>query len=154
MAEDKHSESVAATKESLEKNTAVKEIGENINNMRNLPKGPLLMAINILMIASSLFHIYTGGFGMLSTLDQRSIHLLLMLTPSFFMYAATPRLSRKVQWIDYIFALLSIAGCTYILLTWRHNTFRIGDPSLSAKVLGTALIRTSSPKDGNWFWAA
>ena len=31
-------------------------------------------AVSALLIISSLFHIYTGGFGLLSTMSQRSLH--------------------------------------------------------------------------------
>jgi TRAP transporter 4TM/12TM fusion protein len=112
---------------------------EHEGNRRNLT-GPVLIAVNILMVASSLFHIYTGGFGMMSSLDQRSIHLLFMLSPTFLFYALSSRKTKAVPWYDYLFFALSLACCLFILLTWKQNTLRVGDTSLWSILFGTVLV--------------
>lgn len=97
-------------------------------------------AVSALLIISSLFHIYTGGFGLLSTMSQRSLHLLFTLVPTFFLYSSSTKNSDRLSWYDVVIGLLTLTACLYILLTWRQNTMRIGDPEMIELILGGLLL--------------
>ncbi len=90
-------------------------------------------------IFTSLFHLYTAGFGLLSAMDQRGIHLLLMLMLAFITYSATSSTSQRMQWVDYLFITAAAASSIYILTTWEGN---IGAfiPSLQDVVFGFIMI--------------
>jgi TRAP-type uncharacterized transport system fused permease subunit len=90
------------------------------------------------MVASSLFHIYTGGFGMMSSLDQRSIHLLFMLSPTFLFYALSSRKTKAVPWYDYLFFCAVLGLLSIIMLTWKTDIpFVRGDIILMVYLLCT-----------------
>ena len=57
------------------------------------------------MVASSLFTLYTAGFGLLSALTQRSIHWVFMSFPIFLLFPMVSKNKGKVTWIDYLLAL-------------------------------------------------
>ena len=88
---------------------AVKK-GQPMTNRRS-PGGAAGRALTLLLIIGSLFHIYTGGFGLLSTMSQRSLHLLFMLTPVFFLYSATVKGAKKLPWYDIAIGCLVMASC-------------------------------------------
>ena len=108
-------------------------------NRRKL-EGLWFYTVSGLLIISSLFHIYTGGFGLLSTMSQRSLHLLFTLAPVFLLYSATKKNSGRVQFYDVILSVTVLVACLYTLLTWRKNIMRIGDPALIEYVLGGLLL--------------
>lgn len=108
-------------------------------NRRRL-EGMVGKAIMLLLIVGSLFHIYTGGFGMLSTMSQRSLHLLFMLTPVFFLYSATTKGSKKLPWYDIAIGALVFAACLYLFFTWPRQTMRVGDPGFLDLFFGAVLI--------------
>ncbi|MDR1194509.1 MAG: TRAP transporter large permease subunit, partial [Peptococcaceae bacterium] len=107
---------------------------------RRAPGGIIGKAIGLLMILGSLFHIYTGGFGLLSTMSQRSLHLLFMLVPAFFLYGASVKAPKKVPWYDVALGCLTFAACLYLFFTWPRQTMRVGDPGLWDLVFGAILI--------------
>lgn len=85
-------------------------------------------AASILLIASSLFALYTSGFGLLSAMSQRSIHWLFMVVCIFLLY---PRKKGGVIGVpDLILAVLAAATTLYIILTWQKNALRIADPAM------------------------
>lgn len=91
------------------------------------------------MIMGSLFHLYTGGFGLLSTMSQRSIHLMFMLVPVFFLYPAKHG-AKKAKWYDVIIGLLALASSLYIFYIWPSQIMRVGDPSFLDKFFGAIMI--------------
>ena len=107
---------------------------------RRSPGGAAGRALTLLLIIGSLFHIYTGGFGLLSTMSQRSLHLLFMLTPVFFLYSATVKGAKKLPWYDIAIGCLVMASCLYLFFTWPRQTMRIGDPGILDLFFGAVLI--------------
>jgi len=101
--------------------------------------GVILYITAGIAIFTSLFHLYTAGFGLLSAMDQRGIHLLLMLMLAFITYSATSSTSQRIQWIDYLFIAAAAASSFYILATWEGN---IGAfiPSMQDVVFGFIMI--------------
>lgn len=98
-------------------------------------------AASILLIASSLFALYTAGFGLLSAMSQRSIHWLFMVVCIFLLY---PRKKGKnMNVFDLVLAALAAATTLYVILTWQKNALRIADPAsweIALCVLGILLV--------------
>jgi TRAP transporter 4TM/12TM fusion protein len=109
------------------------------NNRRKV-EGPLGKAIVWLMIIGSLFHLYTGGFGLLSTMSQRSLHLMFMMVPVFFFFASNPKGAKKLPWYDIVFGVLVLISSLYIFLTWSQQTMRVGDVSMWTLIFGAIML--------------
>lgn len=92
------------------------------------------------MIIGSLFHLYTGGFGLLSTMSQRSLHLMFMLVPVFFLWAASPRQNRRIAWYDAVLGVLVLISSLYLFLTWSKQTMRVADVSLWTLFFGAVML--------------
>ena len=84
--------------------------------------GRVVYLVGAIAIGTSLFHLYTAGFGLLSALEQRGIHLLLMLILTFLTYAATSRSANRLSWMDYFTIFLSLVSSFYLLFTWEEYT--------------------------------
>jgi TRAP-type uncharacterized transport system fused permease subunit len=84
--------------------------------------GRVVYLVGAIAIGTSLFHLYTAGFGLLSALEQRGIHLLLMLLLTFLTYAATSGSANRLNWMDYLFIFLSFISSFYLLFTWEEYT--------------------------------
>lgn len=82
-----------------------------------LPKSPWAIVVSILAVSLSLFHIYTAAMGALPALQQRSIHLGVMLALAFILYPA--RKGGKLAWWDILMALAGIATAVYI--RWDYH---------------------------------
>lgn len=118
----------------------IKEEEKKPTSNRRPLMGPIGKAVWLLMILGSLFHLYTGGFGLLSTMSQRSLHLMFMLVPTFFLYAATPKAAKKLPWYDVVIGVLVFAACMYLFFTWPRQTMRVGDPGMLDLFFGAVLI--------------
>ena len=92
------------------------------------------------LVASSLFALYTSGFGLLSALTQRSIHWILMSLPIFLIYPALKRNKGKITWIDYLLAAGAVVSGIFLALTWEKNALRIEDPSVFDTVMGIVML--------------
>ncbi|MEW9052014.1 MAG: TRAP transporter permease [Neobacillus sp.] len=81
------------------------------------------------LLAFSLFHLYTGIFGMLTAQLQRSIHLGFALALIFLLFPARKKnrgKERKVAWYDYILAVISIIVGAYWPLLIDDLVLRAG----------------------------
>lgn len=79
---------------------------------------PMALAISVLAVSLSLFHLYTSYAGSLVDIKQRSIHLYTLMTLGFLLYPfVRKRGSRNVPVYDYITAGLSIFAGLYMFLT-------------------------------------
>jgi len=70
----------------------------------------------VISIALSLFHLYTGYFGVLVALLQRSVHLLLTMVLVFLLYPASKRHEDHpaVVALDVLLALGSVVCIGYV----------------------------------------
>lgn len=96
--------------------------------------------VTVVGVVASVFHLYTGGFAAISTMDHRVIHLGLLLPLVFIAYAASSRDRNRIRWFDLMLAGLAVAASVYILATWRAQMTRIAPPSSLETFLGCALI--------------
>jgi len=91
-----------------------------------------------LAIGIALFHLYTGGFGLFSAMDQRGIHLLVMLM-LVFLPKEEPGQEGRIGWSDGIFLAAAAASSIYLLLTWRGRSGAY-IPGMDDVVFGIMLI--------------
>lgn len=74
-----------------------------------LPKG-ISLVISAILIAFALFQIYTSIWTIPAQV-LRSVHLAFALTLVFLLYPAGKHMAKnKVQWYDYVLAILAVAG--------------------------------------------
>jgi TRAP transporter 4TM/12TM fusion protein len=92
------------------------------------------------MIISSLFNLYTTGISAFSTMDQRGIHLLLMMTPVCLLIAATPKSKKNVTAMDLVLTGLSVAVNVYTIVTWRNNVTMLAEQTPMDLIMGTIMI--------------
>lgn len=93
-----------------------------------------------ILVLSSLFAMYTAGFGLLSALTQRSIHWIFMSIPIFILFPMFKKGKGKMTLIDLLLAVLAAVSGIYLALTWENNALRIEDPSLFETVMGILMI--------------
>src|SRR5699024_5732437 len=110
------------------------------SNTRNL-SGIVAWVIFGILIAFSLFQLYTGAFGQLTAYLQRTIHLGFALVLIFFLYPARKTGSkRKVAWYDYILILLSIIVTGYWPVFYETLVQQFGGITEAQMVIGGLAI--------------
>ncbi|RPJ09999.1 MAG: TRAP transporter large permease subunit, partial [Deltaproteobacteria bacterium] len=93
-----------------------------------------------ILVLSSLFAMYTSGFGLLSALTQRSIHWIFMSVPIFVLFPMFKKGKGKMTLTDGWLAILAAVSGVYLALTWEGNALRIEDPSLIETAMGVLMI--------------
>ncbi|MBN6887501.1 TRAP transporter 4TM/12TM fusion protein [Cytobacillus horneckiae] len=81
------------------------------------------------LLAFSLFHLYTGVFGMLTAQLQRTIHLGFALGLIFLLFPARKKdrgKKHKIAWYDFILAIIGVAVCAYWPLNIDELVMRAG----------------------------
>lgn len=92
-------------------------------------KGIIGWIVFIGLLSFSLFHLYTGVFGMLTAQLQRSIHLGFALALIFLLFPARKKdrgSKHKVAWYDIILAILGVAVGAYWPLFIDEIVMRAG----------------------------
>jgi TRAP transporter 4TM/12TM fusion protein len=106
------------------------------SNQRNLT-GIMATVIFLLLIAFSLFQIYTGMFGQYTAYIQRTVHLGFALTLIFLLFPARRGSPKgRVTWYDYILAVLSIIVCGYWPVYYDTIVTQIGGITEAQMVVG------------------
>lgn len=86
--------------------------------MRKLTGFPKML-VSVLSVALVVFHLYTSGFGMLSDLKQRSVHLFFVLALCFMLKPARKGdKSNKIPFYDWALVGLSALSMGYILVIY------------------------------------
>ena len=98
------------------------------------------MIVKWVLVASSLFILYTSGFGLLSALTQRSIHWVFMSFPIFLLYPMLSKTKGKVTFLDYLLAFAAVVSGLYLTLTWGDDPLRLNDPSVIDTAMGIIMI--------------
>ncbi|GIO24407.1 TRAP transporter permease [Oceanobacillus sp. J11TS1] len=107
---------------------------------RNLT-GKLAHVIFLVLIAFSVFQLYTGIFGQLTAYIQRTIHLGFALSLIFLLFPAARGMKKnKIPWYDYILMLLSILVCGYWPVFYDTLVQQFGGISLAQMVVGGLAI--------------
>ena len=105
---------------------------------REPQSGMIKKVVFSLAIFLSIFHLYTGGFGLLTPMLQRSVHLYVVIILVFLMYPLTFKKIGRV--FDYIAIALAIGSAIYIFTTYETLLHRIGDTSTMDIFFGVATI--------------
>ncbi|WP_181707663.1 TRAP transporter permease [Chthonobacter rhizosphaerae] len=104
-----------------------------------------------ILVALSIFHYYTAGFGLLSEMVHRGIHLSLVLGLVFLVFPATRRgfEARPGSWFrptgiplyDWALAAAAVVAVLHVpLIPLDALAFRVGNPTTADVVLGGVLI--------------
>ncbi|MCW4115695.1 TRAP transporter permease [Aurantimonas sp. MSK8Z-1] len=105
-----------------------------------------------LLVALSIFHYYTAGFGLLRETMHRGIHLSMVLALIFLVFPLTARGYAPAQrssalaplgvpLYDWLIALLAVAAVMHVpLIPLDDLAFRVGNPSTADVWLGGALV--------------
>lgn len=101
----------------------------HLNEMREI-KGKIGLIIFIWGVLTSLFQLYTAGFGLLEPRLQRGIHLTFLLPLAFIIFPATNKSPKdRATLLDILLALLSILPGLMIIIEserlanrWEHIT--------------------------------
>ncbi len=108
--------------------------------MRDRVTAGVQLLVKCVMVASSLFILYTAGFGLLSALTQRSIHWIFMSVPIFLLYPMLAKNKGKTTWVDYLLAAGALASGLYVALTWENDPLRLAEPSIIDTAMGILML--------------
>ncbi len=100
--------------------------------------------VSALLVALSVFHYYTAGFGILTEHWHKAIHLAAVLGLIFLMFPAGriwlgPKLG-NVPLLDWLLAGAVVAAAIYLPVIFDDLTFRIGMPNETDVLMGTLMV--------------
>ena len=104
-----------------------------------------------LLIALSLFHYYTAGFGLLQEVTHRGVHLAFVLGLIFLVFPHRSALLEQpvvsswwrpggLPWWDWVLAVAVAMSVLYIPWIFHDLMFRVGNPLPVDVVMGSVLI--------------
>jgi TRAP transporter 4TM/12TM fusion protein len=108
--------------------------------------------VGALLLALSLFHYYTAGFGLLQEITHRGVHLAFVLGLIFLVFphrkgllehAAPPNsvlAPGGVPWFDWVLAIAIAIAVLYIPWIFEDMAFRVGNPGTLDVVMGSILL--------------
>lgn len=109
-------------------------------NTRDLT-GYTAKVLFFMLLAFSLFQLYTGIFGQFTAYIQRTVHLGFALTIIFLLFPARKGLKKtKVDWYDYILIGLTIVVCGYWPVFYDTLVQQIGGINTQQTVIGGLAI--------------
>jgi TRAP transporter 4TM/12TM fusion protein len=117
---------------------------------RPLPRGAATL-VGALLIALSLFHYFTAGFGLLQEITHRGVHLAFVLGLVFLVFPHRKALLERTQastWArpggvplaDWLIAVAVALAVMYIPYIFDDLMFRVGNPLTLDVVMGSILI--------------
>jgi len=107
------------------------------------PPGKIGLFIFLLGIAWSSFHFYTLGFGMLTSVLQRSMHLSFGLALCFLYFPHNRKKTENydvVAWYDILLAVIGFISIFYIFYNYREIAGRVGAPITADLWMGALAI--------------
>jgi TRAP transporter 4TM/12TM fusion protein len=113
------------------------------SNIRR-PLGMIAIIISIIAISMSIFHFYTGGFGLWLALKQRALHLAFALALIFLLYPTTKTGigsdKSRVPFFDIFLAVLGASTSLYIIIFYKELVLRAGLPNQIDLLMGGITI--------------
>lgn len=115
---------------------------------------PAALVVKLLLIALSLFHFYTAGFGLLRETTHRGVHLAFVLALIFLVFAwrrtdDQPQSGGKswfnlggVPLLDWVLAGVVALSVLYIPYVFDDLAFRVGNPGFWDVAFGSMLLIT------------
>ncbi len=112
---------------------------------------PASTLVRALLIALSVFHYYTAGFGLLRETTHRGVHLAFVLGLIFLVFAwrrPDAERARPSAWhspgglplVDWLFAAAIALAVLYIPWIFDDLAFRVGNPTTLDVAMGSVLI--------------
>jgi TRAP transporter 4TM/12TM fusion protein len=100
--------------------------------------------VSALLVALSVFHYYTAGFGILTEHWHKAIHLAAVLGLIFLMFPAGriwlgPKIG-NIPLLDWLLAGAVVAAAIYLPMVFDDLTFRIGMPNGTDVLMGTLMV--------------
>ena len=100
--------------------------------------------VSALLVALSVFHYYTAGFGILTEHWHKAIHLAAVLGLIFLMFpggrlSLGPRIG-GIPALDWLLAGAVVAAAIYLPVIFDDLTFRIGMPNDMDVLMGTIMV--------------
>lgn len=132
----------SATKLDLEAAAELEKKYDSEVSFREL-RGVTAVIVSTLLVALSVFHYYTAGFGILTEHWHKSVHLAAVLGLIFIMFPTSLDGLPKIGGVpvhDWILAILIAMACFYLPVVFDELTFRIGMPNTDDMVMGTIMI--------------
>jgi TRAP transporter 4TM/12TM fusion protein len=109
-------------------------------NTRSLT-GYTAKVLFIMLLAFSLFQLYTGIFGQFTAYIQRTVHLGFALTLIFLLFPARKGIKKtKVDWYDYILIGLAVVVCGYWPVFYDTLVQQIGGINTQQTIIGALAI--------------
>lgn len=97
--------------------------------------------ITAILICFSLFQLYTGIFGVMDALLQRSIHLAFGLTLVYLLYPMSKKWSRhKMHPVDIGLAVTAASACMYVFVNYEALVYRAGRVTQVDMIVGLIAI--------------
>ncbi len=99
--------------------------------------------VSVALVALSVFHYYTAGFGILTEHWHKSLHLAGVLGLIFIMFPTKADGLMRIGGVplhDWVLAILVMSSSLYLPLVFDELTFRIGSPNTPDMVMGTIMI--------------
>lgn len=94
----------------------LEQYDKDTSKLRKMGK-PYSLIVAVIAIAMSLFHLYTGGFGTLLAVKQRSLHLIFTMVLGFMLYPAFGKSKKdRPTWLDLLFILLAVTVFGYLFM--------------------------------------
>lgn len=107
---------------------------------RNL-KGIIAGVVFLLLIAFSVFQLYTGIFGQYTAYIQRTVHLGFALALIFLLFPAARGMRKdRIPWYDYILMVLAIIVCGYWPVYYDTLVQQFGGISTAQMLVGGLAI--------------
>jgi TRAP transporter 4TM/12TM fusion protein len=107
-------------------------------------KGNIKYLISFIAMFMSIFHLYTGTFGLLIALRQRSLHLLLGLVLIYFLYPSfkngNSEKVKSIHKLDILLIILSILATGYMFIYYPDIMRRPSLPITSDLIAGGLCI--------------
>lgn len=107
---------ITESEDAMDVDSLMEEYDMETSRLRKLV-GPIAIITSVIAIAMSLFQFYTGGFGTLISVRQRSLHIIFAFTLGFILYPAGKKSDKeKPSILDFVFIILTIIVFGYLFV--------------------------------------
>lgn len=128
---------------SVRTNTLQLQQGESTKQwIKRIASQKYLLVLTCIATIASLFHLYTGLFGTLFALSQRSIHFAMIGTLALLLYPISKKFSKTAfRWIvDLILVGLALSVVLYMNYYQADIIDRVGQPNMMDIIMGIVVV--------------
>lgn len=125
----------------LDKELNQEELNKQLDELEGSDRtlfGWMAVAVLVVAVSFSLFHLYTAGIDMLPRMQQNAVHLAFALTLIFLIFPYKKKRTsarRKIPWYDLLLSLLGASTGIYILIISKDLVGKVGDPNTMDTVM-------------------